>query len=314
MTTAAPDKPVYVFGLAHELGVSAPLEEIDDPEVREQLGTLRTQGLRDCRVAQETVVELAARSARRTLAAVQPDTVDAVVFSTDTSPELTPTAEIWDFLEAVGLPRTPATFVSGSGCGNLGPALAVARGMVLTGDKPTVLMVTADRVRSRTRYLTNGQTVLSDGAASCVVSSTLSGPGYELRTMADTCRADIGTVADKPILVARATTLGIRAVVRTVTERLSLTTADFRHVLTGNYGRSTLEFIASSARVPVDRVASPLGAGTGHCFSADALLTLEHLVDRGHLDDDDQTLVLTMSPRSWSAIVLRRIEAGRTGN
>lgn len=298
---------VYLSGLAHELGTRTPLARIDEPTLREQLETLHRQGLRHCRVADRSVADLAAGSARRTLAAVPPDTVDAVVFCTDTSPELSPTAEVWAFLDAVGLPRTPATFVSGSGCGNLGPALTVARGMVLTGDRSAVLVVTADRVRSGTRYLANGQTAMSDGAASCVVSTTSFGAGFELRALADSCRVDIGTIAVTPILVARATTQGIRAAVRGVTEPLSLATDDFRYLLTGNYGRSALEFLATSAGVPTDRVVTPLLADTGHCFAGDALITLSSLVDGDQIGDGDQALVLTVSPRSWSAAAVRHI-------
>ncbi|MFC0436901.1 3-oxoacyl-[acyl-carrier-protein] synthase III C-terminal domain-containing protein [Kutzneria buriramensis] len=298
---------VHLSGLDHELGTRTPLAQVDEPTLREQLQALHEQGLRHCRVADRPVVELAAASARRTLAAVPPDTVDAVVFCSDNSPEPSPTAEIWDFLDAVGLPRTPATFVSGAGCGNLGPALNVARGMVLTGDRSAVLVVTADRVREGTRYLANGQTVMSDAAASCVVGAEAFGAGFELRAIADSCRVDIGTVADRPILVARATTQGIRSAVRGVTERLSLTTNDFRHLVTGNYGRSALDFLATSAGVPTDRVAAPLLADAGHCFAGDPLITLSSLVDTGQLGGDDQALMLTVSPRSWSAIAVRHI-------
>jgi 3-oxoacyl-[acyl-carrier-protein] synthase III len=297
---------VYLWSFASALGEQILLEDTDDEGVHCHLAALHEQGLKYCLVSECSVAGLAATSSHQTLAALRDAQVDAIVFCTDSAPELTPTSEAWDLLLRLGLPRTPVTVVGGSGCGNLGPGLSMARSQILLDGLSTVLLVTSDRMRARTRYLDNGQTVMSDGAASCIVSSQPPpGPSFAIRGLASTFRVDIGTVAVRRIMVARATVEAIEDTVRRAAEPSSLTARDFRYLLTGNYGRTPRELLAESAGVPVDRVYCPMLARTGHCFAGDVLVSLGSLAETDKIDDDDHVLLLTASPRSWSVAVLR---------
>jgi len=292
--------PVYLSAIASALGEKIPLVEIADDVVREQLGALHSQGLKHCRVTSAPATQLAVASARRTLDGVPTETVEAIVYCTDTAPEKTTTGDVWDFLLELGLPGTPATVVGGSGCGNLGPGLAVARDLILAGGVSTVLLVTADRVRDETRYLANGQTALSDGAASCLITSRPRGTAFRIHGPASSFKVDIGTATARPIIVAKATAQTIQGTVRRVIEPLSLAPADFRYLLTGNYGLSAQAFLATSAGIPLDQVYCPLLAQVGHCFSADVLLGLASLLETDQVSHGDRALLLAMSPRSWA--------------
>jgi 3-oxoacyl-[acyl-carrier-protein] synthase III len=297
---------VYLSSFASALGEQTLLEDTGDQDVHRHLAALHDQGLKYCLVSECSVADLAAASGRQTLAALRDAEVGAIVFCTDTAPELTPTSEAWDLLLRLGLPRTPVTVVGGSGCGNLGPGLSTARSMIVLDELCPVLLVTADRMRARTRYLDNGQTVMSDGAASCVVSSRPPpGPSFEVRGLASSFRADIGTVAVRRIIVARATVEAIEDTVRRAADRSSLTARDFRYLLTGNFGRTPRELLAESAGVSVDRVYCPMLGQTGHCFAGDVLVSLGSLQQTDQIDHGDHVLLLTASPRSWSVAVLR---------
>jgi 3-oxoacyl-[acyl-carrier-protein] synthase III len=297
---------VYLSAFASALGDQVRLEDADDEGVRRHLGPLHEQGLKYCLVSGRSVAGMAATSSYQTLAAAADGQVGAIVFCTDTVPALTPTSEAWDLLLELGLPRTPVTLVGGSGCGNLGPGLSVARSLILLDGLAAVLLVTSDRMGERTRYLDNGATVMSDGAASCLVSSLPpAAPSFALRGQASSFRADIGTVSVRRIVVARATVEAIENTVRQAAEPLSLTPADFRYLLTGNYGRTPRELLAESAGVPADRVYCPMLGQTGHCFAADVVVSLGSLLETGEIDNGDHVLLLTASPRSWSAAVLR---------
>jgi 3-oxoacyl-[acyl-carrier-protein] synthase III len=297
---------VYLGSFASELGKQVALEDANDDGVYRQLAALREQGLACCRVTDRSVASLAAASSQQSLAAAGGADAGAIVFCTDTAPELTPTSEAWDLMLELGLPRTPVTVVGGSGCGNLEPGLSVARSLILLDGLATVLLVTSDRNRARTRYLDNGQTVMSDGAASCIVSSQpVPGPSFSLRGLARSFRADIGTVAVRRIMVARATVEAVETTVRRAVEALPLAVGDIRYLLTGNYGRTPLELLAESAGFPADRVYGPMISQNGHCFAGDVLVGLGSLIETDELDDGDHVMLLTASPRSWSAAVLR---------
>lgn len=294
--------PVYLSSFGHAFGEPVPLAELDDPGVHALLTELTDEGLKYCCVSTSSVTELAAASSRATLAGQEP--VDAIVFCTDTSPELTPTSEVWDLLLALDLPRTPITFVGGAGCGNIGPGLSAARALILVEGASRVLLVTSDRQQQRTRYLDNGRTVMSDGAGSCLVTATPTGPGFAVRGLSNSFRADIGTVTERRISVARATAQAIEDTVRRLTGPLSLTARDFRYLLMGNYGHTAQEFLAMSAGLPTRRVYCPMLDRTGHCFAADVLVSLGDLVATRDVADGDRVLLLTASPRSWSAVAL----------
>lgn len=301
---------VYLSSFASALGDQILLEDADDEGLHHHLAALHEQGLKHCLVSECSVAGMAATSSRQTLAAVPDAQVGAIVFCTDTAPELTPTCEGWDLLLKLGLPRTPVTLVGGSGCGNLAPGMSVARSLIMLDGLAAVLLVTSDRMRALTRYLDNGQTAMSDGAASCIVSSQPPpGPSFALRGQASSFRADIGTVAVRRIIVARETVEAIEDTVRQAAEPLSLTPRDFRYLLTGNYGRTARELLAESAGVPADRVYCPKLDQTGHCFAADVIISLGSLLDTDMIDDGDHVLLLTASPRSWSAAVLRLTRA-----
>lgn len=308
MTGGAGDGPsAYLSSISSVLGDETPLADVDEEIVRSELPNLYEQGLKYCRVSTQPAITLAAESARQTLAAVPDGAVDAIVYCTDTSPDKTTTSDGWDLLLALDRPTVPMTVLGGSGCGNLGPGLAVARNMVRVGDADTVLLVTGDRVKTGTRYLENGQTVLSDGAASCVVSSRRYGPAFRIDGLSSSFRVDIGTVAARPIIVARATAGTIKNAVRQVTEPLSLAASEFRYLLPGYYGRGPQAFLAMSAGFPTDRVYCPLLAEVGHCFSADVLLSLASLRETRAADDGDRLMLLAMSPRSWSIVVATQV-------
>jgi 3-oxoacyl-[acyl-carrier-protein] synthase-3 len=297
---------VYLSCFASELGDRVPLGDAGDDGLQRHLGALHEQGLRHCLVSERPVASLAAASSRQTLAAARSVQAGAIVFCTDTAPELTPTNEAWELLLDLGLPRTPVTLVGGSGCGNLAPGMSVARSLILLDGLAAVLLVTADRRRDLTRYLDNGKTAMSDGSASCIVSSQPPpGPGFALLGQASSFRADIGTVAARRISVARATVEAIENTVRQATEPLSMAPEDFRYLLTGNYGRTPRELFAESAGIPAHRVYCPLLDQTGHCFAADVLIGLGSLLEERKIAEGDHVLLLTASPRSWSAAVLR---------
>lgn len=302
--TADDHRPIYVSAISYLLGEETLLSDIADPVLQEQIPALHAQGLKYCRTANRSTSGLAAESVRKSLEGITGQSVAAIVFCTDSEPEKTTTSDIWDFLIELGMPATPVTVVGGSGCGNLGPGLSVARNLVLVDGISPVAVVTADRVTNGTRFLPNGQTAMSDGAASCIVDSRSYGAGFQLQRLNARFQVDIGTTSTRPIIVAKATAQAAREAVLGVAESLSMTPADFRFLLLPNYGLSAQKFLATSAGVPMEQVYCPFLDQVGHCFSADVLLALTSLMDTDGVQAGDHLLLLTMSPRSWSVVAV----------
>ena len=296
--------PVYLSAISHSVGTKVALADLDDPVLQSRLGTLHDQGLRHCRITTEQPVALAAASAIDSLRQAGEPDVGAVVYCTDTRTDVGQTGDLWDFLLRIDRPASHGIVLGGSGCGNLGPGLATASGIVRAEETP-VLLVTTDRVAAGTRYLPNGETVLSDGSACCLVGARPVGPSFVVRGLASSVRADVESSPTK-MSVARATAHAIAATARRATEPRS--PADFGLLVTGNYGHTPRALLAMSAGIAPERVHCPTLAEIGHCFSADVLIGLAALLEEDRPELREPVMLLTASPRSWSVAFVERVD------
>lgn len=293
---------VYLSAIGIALGERTPLDQVAAEDLDGQRETLLAEGLRHVLVSDRAVPDLAAESALRTLAESTVP-VDSVVYCTDTRPDVTATADLRTFFRGIERVDLPGTVVGGADCGNFGLGLAAARQTLLAGQADAVLLVTADRVLGGQRYLANGVTVLSDGAASCVVSRRRPerGPALRVLSAGTTVQRDVAD-SDRPLTVARATSRAISRIVRASLEPLSLTAKDVRHLVTGHYGDSPRSFLAMAAGVSPELAHGPRRAEVGHCFAADVLLGAAGLLD-GAAEPGDLVLLLASGPDTWSAVV-----------
>jgi 3-oxoacyl-[acyl-carrier-protein] synthase-3 len=301
--------PVYVSAIAHTLGTKVAIADLDEPVLRAHLGSLHEQGLRHCRVSTQPPAALAAAAARETLRRAGDPAVGAVVYCTDTRPELGHSSDLWDFLQRVDRPESHGVVVGGSGCGNLGPGLTTAGGLVRAEDA-AVLLVTTDRVTHGSRYLANGETVLSDGAAACLVGPRPVGPSFAVRGLASSVRA--GLEATARMSVAKVSARAIGATARKAAAPRPV--ADVGVLVTGNYGHTPRAFLAMSAGIAPDRVHCPDLAEVGHCFSSDVLIGLAGLLADDAVAPGEPVMLLTASPRSWSVAVVTREDGPGSGS
>ncbi|MER7705184.1 hypothetical protein ABTX81_20100 [Kitasatospora sp. NPDC097605] len=294
---------VYLSGIAVELGRRVPIAELDDPSVAAELENLHAGGLRHCRVAGQDVVELAAAGARRTLAAAGLTAVDAVVHATDSPYRETATKDGWAVLAGAGVPTAPTVVVGGSASANLAAALRVATGLLTAERLDTVLLVSADRVTGAGRYQPVGVTVLSDGAAACVVGARPYGPAYRVLGVSTAIKADAVEVSNS-LKAAQLVKLGVTEARERLLRTLPEPDRGFRHLITGNYSLATRTFLARLCGTDPAAVHTPAVAELGHSYSADLLHGLESLRERGLVEEGERVLVLATSPRSWSMIAL----------
>jgi 3-oxoacyl-[acyl-carrier-protein] synthase-3 len=221
------------------------------------------------------------------------------VFCSDSPSVEAPAALSAALARGLGLPDVPVLRVGGGECGNLGLGLRVARSLVLAEGLRSVLLVTADRAVGDTRYLPESLTVLSDGAASCLVGAAAGGPGFRLLGLAATARADARDAAGMG--AARNTVGGVGRATRRLFADTGTTATDCRHLVLPNYGRSVSSVLAAATGVPRSAIRAPLARAEGHCFSADVLLTLDALRSAGELTAGDRLLLLVTGSGGWTA-------------
>ncbi|MFE0457849.1 hypothetical protein ACFW1A_01145 [Kitasatospora sp. NPDC058965] len=297
--------PVYLSSLAAELGDKVALEDLGDAVVTRELDRLQAEGLRHCRVSGQQPFRLAARAAARSLAD-GPGAPSTAVYCAESPAQGSFCYDVWDFLQELGRPALPTVALAGNACGNIPPALRIARNAVLADPSAVVLLATTNKREHATRFMADGQTVNSDGAAACLVSATPPRRGFRLLATSESIRADLPT-GGSPLSTMRAVLRGVSATVTALTDAPSVGAADFDLMITGHYGESVRRLYATAAGVDFTTVHSPLVADLGHCSAGDLLLGLADAQSSPHLHPGARILLLGTSPRSWSCAALEYV-------
>lgn len=302
MIAAVP--PVWLSAVSYEHGASRPVTELEEPAAREL--TAPENGLDRYRAADQETWELARLVAERSLAAagLPPD---LLLYATSSDPD--PAESLPRITGELGLPDLAYLAVCGHGCGNLGPALALAADALHAGRVDRVLVVLADRVRAGGRVMPSGLSVFSDGAAACLVTrDDATAAGRRARIMALTTRNHArpggpgdsgGSLLSIAATAADATTGVLRAAGRPAGE--------FGRVLFANYRVTSQRFLASAMGFPPEALTLGEVGRFGHCFGADVLVTLDSLAAAGQVSAGDRLLASATGPHSWSVLA---IEAG----
>ena len=291
----------YLSSIHYELGAKVPIAETGDPSVLSQLDKLEREGIRHCRVATESPVQLAAACATRTLGTT---TAGSVVYCTNTPRRPSVSAELWQFLDQLDQPPAESMVVSGSACGNLGPGLHAARGLLAMDPSQAVLLTTADCHNADRRYVGLGA-VLSDGAASCLVRSSLVEPGFRIAAAVANKGPDPGDpVAAAAADVGQALAEVMGAALRTA----GITPADCRYLVTGNSGNTSRRFLAAMVGIPSARTYSARLSDVAHCYAADQLVSLASITETGAIDPGEFVLLTASGERTRWSLVMQYVE------
>jgi len=293
---------VYVSFVEYVVGTEVPIGDLPDEAVARELGMLRAQGVRTSRVAERPLLEMAAESASSTWRSAGGAAVDLVVFGTETMFGRGVSEALSELLVRLGTPLTPALAVGGSGIGDVGPGLATARNLIRAEGASSVLLVTADAVTVGSRYLPSGTTVLSDGAAACLLTREPAERSFKVLGLASSCRTDKTAGAEVTAALVGRTVANAFA-------GLPIDACDCRYLLTGHYGRDVWRLVASAANVGPENVYRPHADELGHCFAVDVLAGLGRLAEDRTSVAGDVVLVVTTGLRSCTAVVTMLMES-----
>ncbi|QFZ18900.1 hypothetical protein [Saccharothrix syringae] len=294
----------HLSGFAACLGAREAIRDAADPDLLAEATALHAADLRHYRRTDRDVVELATRSATRTLAAAATPPA-AAVYTSDTFAG-TPTKALRQVLDGTGLGDADGTVVGGRGCDNLWPALDAARSR-LTG-RAGVLVVTADRVDRGTRLNQDARTVMSDGAASCLVSLDSRGPAVRLR--AGAALPVSPPPGAPPLLRARHHVTALRALSDRLFAEAGLAREGCTSVITSNVGLNVAQMFRSAVGGRDTALYRPRATDVGHCFAADGLHTLGLWLGEPGRAAGDVVLVVATSPHSCSLMLLEALTPG----
>ncbi|HZM75638.1 MAG TPA: 3-oxoacyl-[acyl-carrier-protein] synthase III C-terminal domain-containing protein [Candidatus Limnocylindrales bacterium] len=294
---------VYLSRIGVALGEPVPIAELPEVVAAGSAANLEKEGLSRCLVSDRAPWELAIEAARRTLGE-PPSNVDAVVYVYDSYPDDPAPLRV---LEATGLAQIPFYGAGMAGCGNLSTALQAARCLVLAGVARTVLVITADACPPGRRLMGANLSVLSDGAASCLVSAEPGEGAFRLLDVRTAVEASLHALAldSQTLPVLKATAFGIRRMGTALFDAGGFSGSEVAHLITHNYGGSAVRIMASAIGVPADRIWCPTAADIGHCFAADALINLAALGESGALRSGDRLLALMTGTAVWGCAYLQ---------
>jgi 3-oxoacyl-[acyl-carrier-protein] synthase-3 len=302
----------YITSIATHLGERVPLADIDDLSVADRLDMLEEQGRTHSRVSGLSPVELASTSGAATLARAGIRMPGELIYVTEslTTPRLMD--DVSSLVSALELPDVSAMAIAGNGCANLATALKVGRNGISAEGSDDILVVTAAVAGKDARYQETGDALISDGAASFLLSKTPRSTGFRVLATTVQSRAEPPPAAVS-MAGARTTTHAIRACKADLRRRLG---SEWKpdHFFTGNYGPSSMTFLGLSAGFDeLSEFSYATAADIGHCMAADLVITLDRWEREATRKHGESLLLLASGPRMWSLIALEyvtEIEAG----
>lgn len=292
---------IHVSAIGYVHGDRRNVSELDDENG--ELETLAAE-IPSYRSSDRDIWQLAAAAAQRTLdKATGPP--DLLMYVSENDPDTT--GSLARILEQLDLTTVEHMAVSGHDCGNLGPTLRMAGSALRARACERILLVLADRALAGRRTMANGLSVLSDGAASCLVTNDAQdtdGPQFAVQTVETRTRVHLDA-APAPGEAILATVRLAKDSVADVFRATNGEASDFGHVVFGNYRPAAQTFLAAAMGLAADKVLLGSVTDLGHCFSADILVTLDHQRSASTLVRGERILAAVTGPYSWSTMALR---------
>jgi len=301
----------FLSGLAYSVGDVKPIDALAgvDSMSIELLNTLKSRGLRNFCEDTRTIPEMCLASALQTLKATDltPAQIHAVVFTSSNSDGLVTDDDetaLFSALYAAGFVKTRIIGLTLQACSACGESFQIACDLVNDPLKKVLVIVFGKKRAHRVGPQAN--TVFSDGAASCIVSS---GNGdFEIcasESMINTYLGSMGRAGN--INQTHGGLLDLRELSRKVCERSGVQPKAMRAFFGTNASLGHLNFMAQAAGMPLTKVYQDDLAEYGHLHSCDNLISLRNYWTRYGLSPNDHLMLTAWSSHVVSASVLRYV-------
>jgi 3-oxoacyl-[acyl-carrier-protein] synthase-3 len=318
---SADQMPLFVHSIGTSSGLVRSLAELPAAESATQ--SLGVSGYEHFVESHAGVVEMAAAAIQDCLrqSATDPVGIEAVVISTesfwDCPPELAPVERPYrglrrgfiDVLHQNGVVNAQVHGSWMSGCGNLGPALALARALAASPETGTVMIVTTDRCPTAQPRLQHGAAGLfSDVATACLLDRERASGAFAIRRSVQVTSSGIvrSQHENNHLMTALELKKGLIALEARAKALTRREFRSFQYVLTENLNPLfTLPFLELLG-IERTTIHAPSRAAFGHAYSSDILLSLRMIADDPSVAPGTEILAIIASSWSLSAIVLEK--------
>lgn len=301
----------FLSGLAYSVGTIKAIDTlagVDGISV-DLLNTLKSRGLKNFCEDARTIPEMCLASAMQTLQAanLSPSQIHAIVFTSSNSDGLVADDDetaLFSAFHAAGFAKTRIIGLTLQACSACGEALQIACDLVNDPARKALVIVFGKKKVNRVGPQAN--TVFSDGAASCIVSSQ-SGD-FEIcaiESMINTYLGSMGRAGN--VAQTHGGLLDLRELSQKVCQESGIKAKAMRAFFGTNASRGHLNFMAQAAGMPLEKVYEDDVADYGHLHSCDNLISLKNYCTKHNLSPNDYLLLTAWSSHVVSASVLRYV-------
>ena len=306
----------FITGIGCAVGDLVDIGSIKELQENEDLReTLLTLGLETYSVCNSDAISMAIESIEKSLksADIPVKEIDAIIYATS---GYAMAGKSWDptiyshkmktIIGNLGLEHAIPYGVSFSQCVNFIAAVEMACGLLSTKLYRNVLIVVADALTNKiSRIVEPGISVISDVAASCVISKTVN-KGLRIESVSqvvDWGLLDVSSSTQFSEYFKR-TADGIANIADKMYTELKRTPEEFTQLITNSVNISVLRILSQKTGFPVNKIFKENIARLAHCDSADILVNLEDYLCAQNPEINSRLLAIASGPFIWGGMSL----------
>ncbi|WP_397392733.1 3-oxoacyl-[acyl-carrier-protein] synthase III C-terminal domain-containing protein [Polynucleobacter sp.] len=304
-----------VGSIGYALGCLRPIDQLEAlSEKPESLAALRAKGVMYFSEANKTPVELAVEAASQTLAQsnAMPSEIEAVIYASTSFWEKSFYSErdvAW-LMNKLGLVNAYPVGIFLPGCANAITSLRIAINMIRAEGCRRILVVTTDKASpsdSSKRIMWPDVSVLSDAAASCIVTSS-GDAEFDVVGVGSYSAPHMWDLDNKGNLAAflLETVRGAQKMAKFALLTSDLTPGTVNRLITNNYNHAVMKMIAWKCGFNEDQIFLDNVSRFAHAYAADTLINLHDCLAEQPASSGDSFLLLGTGQKNWASAVLRK--------
>ena len=301
-------KRVFLDSISCIIGDPFPVDEL--PECRKSsadMQVLKQEGYENFLTCSASIEEMAIQSLQKTLenSKISPDMIDILIFSSDSAGdqrERECNSIVHNICAKLGLVNAYPLGVNQSTCGNFCSSLRIAAALLQTGDAKHILLVTAEKSENGKRIMDSNAAVLSDGAASCLVS-TSEQARYRLLGITQSSCHSLGSETEAGSKVFLALN-GFQKAFEKFIHQQGLDVGSVVQLIPNNYNSTLLSIYSQISQIGMEKIYTDNLSAKAHVYSSDNLINLMDYANSTDLQPGDRIVMLSNGPSNWGLTAL----------
>lgn len=309
------NESVYFGAIGYELGEIISLDEyFPIRESKDVINNFKKNGLENIAVSPLDSNLLALKACQKTLnkANIKGENIDAIIYASTSHwyPNISNESTINWLMNCLDIKHGFPIGIYLPGCANFSVALRIAKNLIIADKLQNVLIVTSDKANPadpESRVFYPDITLLSDGAASCIVSSDNK---FEYRIIdiehhSEPAIWDIDLVKNYSAFLLE-TVKGSKKAVDKIFDSNSISREDIKLLILNNFNIPTMKMLTKQNGFEEKIVYMKNMQKFAHSFTADSLINLCD-ADKECVKND-YILMLAAGTKNWGVILIQNNE------